>query len=151
MRAPEILFQPSMIGSSQAGITETLEFVLKGYPADVADTLANNIFLTGGPTQIPGFLDRLHKELMEMRPFQSKFAVSLAEEPSLNAWFGAQKFCKSDSFNEHLVTNADYQEKGGDYLKEHFASNQYVPLPAPLPISDVPNDSITENVVKVEL
>lgn len=151
MRAPEILFQPSMIGSSQAGITETLEFVLKGYPSDVADTLANNIFLTGGPTRIPGFLDRLHKELMEMRPFQSKFSVSLAEEPSLNAWLGAKKFCTSDTFNEHLVTYADYQEKGGDYLKEHFASNQYVPLPAPLPISDVTNDSISENVLKVEL
>ena len=141
MRAPEILFQPSMIGSSQAGIAETIEFVLKGYSEETANALANNVFLTGGPTQIPGFRERMNKELLEMRPFQSKFSISLAKQPSLNAWLGAKKFCLSNDFDNYLLTYEDYQEKGGDYIKEHFASNFYVPLPAPLPSVDVPSES----------
>ena len=147
LRAPEVLFQPSMIGSSQAGVAETLEFVLKGYPVEVANSLAGNVFLTGGPTRVPGFAERLRKELLEMRPFRSRFAVSLADEPSLQAWLGARRFCASDAFGRHLVTAADYRELGGDYLREHFASNEYAPLPAPLPVGDPAN----EGEAKVEL
>lgn len=150
MRAPEILFQPSMIGSSQAGIAETVDFVLKGYSAEVANSLAGNVFLTGGPTQIPGFLERMNKEMLEIRPFKSKFSVSLSKKPSLSAWYGAKKFCCSDNFKNCVITYEDYQEKGADYIKEYFASNSYVPLPAPLPGVDVSNDILTENNSKGE-
>lgn len=146
MRAPEILFQPSMIGSSQAGIAETIEFILKGYPEETATALANNVFLTGGPTRIPGFLERMNKEMLEMRPFKSKFSLSLAKQPSRNAWLGGKKFCGKDDFRSFCVTLQDYQEKGGDYIKEYYASNVYVPLPAPLPIVDPSvESSIVEN------
>lgn len=144
MRAPEILFQPSMIGSSQAGIAETIEFILKGYSEEISNILANNVFLTGGPTQIPGFLERLNKEMLEMRPFMSTFSLSLATQPSLNAWLGAKKFWASDS-KEHYFTYQDYQEKGSDYLKHHFASNMYIPLPAPLPTDSSVENNHTEN------
>ncbi len=150
MRAPEVLFQPSMIGSSQAGIAETLEFVLKGYPEHTANILANNVFLTGGPTQIPGFLQRLNKEMMEMRPFQSKFSISIAKKHSLNPWLGARNFCLRSDFKNYMISAADYQEKGGDYFKEHFASNLYVPSPAPLPLNEISGDISLENSIKLE-
>lgn len=151
MRAPEVLFQPSMLGSSQAGIAETVEFILKGYSAEMANTLANNLFLTGGPTQIPGFLDRMNKELLEMRPFQSKFSISLAKQPILNAWLGASKFCSNNNFKNYLITAEEYREKGGDYLKEHRASNLYVPLPAPLPLTETSGESVIETTqIKTE-
>lgn len=150
MRAPEVLFQPSMIGSSQAGIAETVEFILKGYSEEVANTLTNNVFLTGGSTQIPGFLERMNKEMLEMRPFKSKFSISLAKQPSLNAWLGASKFCLDEKFKDYMVTSEEYSEKGGDYIKEHFSSNKYVPLPAPLPANDTPADNSMENSNKAE-
>jgi actin-related protein 5 len=31
IRAPEVLFQPALIGSSEAGLAETIEFVLKKF------------------------------------------------------------------------------------------------------------------------
>lgn len=50
--------------------------------------------------------------------------------PVLDAWNGARKWAKSlNSLQAVSVTREEYDEKGGEYLKEHFASNRYVPTP----------------------
>lgn len=54
IRAPEILFQPSMIGVTEAGLAELIEFVLNLFPANEQQILAENIFITGSCSQIPG-------------------------------------------------------------------------------------------------
>lgn len=54
IQAPELLFQPSMIGCIESGLTETINDVLKTFPSQIQDTLANNIFLTGGVAQFLG-------------------------------------------------------------------------------------------------
>ncbi|XP_027277039.1 actin-related protein 5 isoform X1 [Cricetulus griseus] len=132
IRAPEIIFQPSLIGEEQAGIAETLHYVLDRYPKAVQDTLVQNVFLTGGNVMYPGMKARMEKELLEMRPFQSSFQVQLASNPVLDAWYGARDWAL-----DHLedsgawVTRKDYEEKGGEYLKEHCASNTYVPIRLP--------------------
>ncbi|XP_069682790.1 actin-related protein 5 isoform X1 [Periplaneta americana] len=133
IRAPEILFQPSMIGSGEAGLAETIEFVLRGYPADVQSALVSNVFLTGGCAALPGLSERLRRELLEMRPFKSTFNVTIANNTTLDAWYGAQTFSSSPDLNQYLVTRSEYEERGGEYLKEHYASNKYYPSPTPLP------------------
>ena len=47
LRVPEIYFQPSIIGCDQAGISETLDFILKKYDHDTSTSLASNVFVTG--------------------------------------------------------------------------------------------------------
>lgn len=54
IRAPEILFQPSMIGSPEAGIAETIDFVLKQFSPDEQMLLVQNIYLTGGCSNFNG-------------------------------------------------------------------------------------------------
>lgn len=132
-RAPEILFQPSIIGCDQAGIAELIEFILNSYDTDTANRLANNVFLTGGPTQMQGFRRRIEKELLQMRPFESTYNVKQTKSPNLSAWYGAKQFANSERFSDYVLTYEDYLEKGGDYLKEYFASNSFVRLPEPLP------------------
>ncbi|KAG0444936.1 hypothetical protein HPB47_013206 [Ixodes persulcatus] len=77
IRAPEILFQPSMIGLEQAGLTETLEFVFSRYTKEQQSFLAQRDFL-----------------------------------------------------NKFSIRKADYEEKGGDYLREHACAN--VPTLSPV-------------------
>lgn len=43
-----------MIGSSEAGLAETIDFVLKMFDDDEQLILANNVFLTGGCSNFPG-------------------------------------------------------------------------------------------------
>lgn len=138
LRAAELLFQPSMIGSVEAGIAETIEFVLKLYTPEQQTRLVSNVFLTGGPTALPGLLNRLKRELKEMRPFGSNFQINVAKNTSLDAWYGARDFGLSGNLPEYLVTRKEYEEKGGEYLKEHSASNTYTRSPDPLPILQVP-------------
>ena len=138
LRAPELIFQPSMIGLVEAGIAETIEYILKRYTPEQQNRLVGNIFLTGGSAAFPGLVDRLQRELREIRPFQSKFQVNKAKNTSLDAWYGARDFGLSGNLPEYLVTREEYEEKGGEYLKVHSASNIYNPSPDPLPTLQVP-------------
>merc|ERR1712100_519446 len=46
VRIPEILFQPSMIGEDQMGLSEVIKSVLERFSPDNQTKLVNNIFLT---------------------------------------------------------------------------------------------------------
>lgn len=119
-----------MIGVGEAGLAESIDYVLKLFPADDQQRLVDNLFLTGGVSKISGLVERLNKELMEMRPFQSKFEVKFAKDSSLDAWNGARKFATTaGKLQSHQITREDYNEKGGEYIKEYFASNVFFPTP----------------------
>lgn len=61
--------------------------------------------------------------------------MTLASRPGLDAWFGARDWAL-----EHLptregaaaaqgwISRQEYEEKGGEYLSEHGASNVFVPM-----------------------
>ncbi|CAG7724135.1 unnamed protein product [Allacma fusca] len=129
VRSPELLFQPSMMGESQAGLTETVEHVLKLFPADIQLRLVSNVFLTGGPAIFTGLVDRVEKELLQMRPFQSSFKVHRAQNPLLDTWYGMRQFAVDGRNRKYFVTKSEFEEKGGEYFKEHSASNKYFPSP----------------------
>uniref|UniRef100_A0A8D8THR6 Actin-related protein 5 n=1 Tax=Cacopsylla melanoneura TaxID=428564 RepID=A0A8D8THR6_9HEMI len=145
MAGPECLFQPAMLGSVQAGISETLNFVLNSYPSHIAQSLASNIFVTGSLCQMPGFVERLNKDLLENRPFQSHFSVSLAENPELDAWSGARQFALAENFLDFAISQADYQEKGGEFFRVHPCSNKFEPYPLVISLDEpIVNTSGTE-------
>ncbi|XP_017564998.1 actin-related protein 5 [Pygocentrus nattereri] len=129
LRAPEVLFRPSLIGEEQMGLIETLQFVLEQYSPEQQAMLAENVFLTGGNLLYPGVKDRVERELLAMRPFQSHFKVSLTSHPALDAWFGARDWAlRNPVGSEGWINRQDYEEKGGEYLSEHWASNIFIPM-----------------------
>ncbi|GFY52042.1 actin-related protein 5 [Trichonephila inaurata madagascariensis] len=133
IRIPEILFQPTMVGIEQAGLAETIEMVLARYSLSDQQKLAENVFITGGCAKLPFIKERIETELLAMRPFQSKFSVQLADDPLFDAWKGARKWAlHDDNLKKFAVTRQEYEEKGGDYLKDHMCSNHYVALPPPV-------------------
>ncbi|XP_049283042.1 actin-related protein 5 [Anopheles funestus] len=129
IRAPEILFQPSIIGSYEAGLAETIDFVLKLFPVHQRSCLVENIFLTGGCAKIRGLKERLGREMREMLPFKARFEIEIARDPVLDAWNGASKFCLTETFRQSLITRPMYEECGGEYIKEHVNGNVYFPTP----------------------
>ncbi|MBN3278507.1 ARP5 protein, partial [Polyodon spathula] len=148
LRVPEIIFQPSMIGEEQAGTVETVQYVLDRYPKEQQGALVQNVLLTRGNLMHPSMRERLERELLAIRPFQSHFQVSMASSPVLDAWYGARDWALLYIDREEgWITRSDYEEKGGEYLKEHCASNTFAkqtpkaPDPAPAPIA--PSTPIT--------
>lgn len=139
LRVTELLFQPSMIGSHQAGLAETINFVLNGYDELTAAALVNRVFLTGSCALIPGLSARITKELKEMRPFESTFFVQTASDPILDSWMGARDLACDPSFDDVCISRQEYFEKGGEYLKEHRSSNVFSSSPLPIKIVDTVN------------
>ena len=64
-----------MIGLEQAGIAETMDYMFKKFTLEDQNRLAQYVFLTGSNANFPNLLERISKELLEMRPFQSTFNV----------------------------------------------------------------------------
>ncbi|RVE70311.1 hypothetical protein OJAV_G00063400 [Oryzias javanicus] len=137
LRCPEILFQPSLIGEEQMGLMETLQYVLGRYTPEQQEALVSNVFLTGGNMQYPGMKQRIERELLAMRPFQSHFKVTMASRPALDAWYGARDWALEHppgEASEGWISRQDYEEKGGEYLSEHCASNLFIPMKIAKPV-----------------
>ncbi|XP_026222598.1 actin-related protein 5 [Anabas testudineus] len=140
LRCPEILFQPSLTGEDQMGLMETLQYVLARYTPEQQEALVGNVFLTGGNMQYPGMKERVERELLAMRPFQSHFKVNMASQPALDAWCGARDWALEHlpggdgEAGEGWISRQDYEEKGGEYLSEHCASNVYIPMKIAKPV-----------------
>eukprot|EP00743_Colponemidia_sp_Colp-15_P006772 GILK01007303.1.p1 GENE.GILK01007303.1~~GILK01007303.1.p1 ORF type:complete len:715 (-),score=150.25 GILK01007303.1:179-2323(-) len=128
-RVPEIIFQPSMVGIDQAGLPDVMAYVFSKFSLADQLAMAQRVFITGGNTMYPHFRDRVAVELKAIRPFGTTFNVVQAYDPGLDAWKGANMFASSNQFPTYGITKAEYEEKGGEYLKEHYASNFYFPTP----------------------
>ncbi|KAK6979828.1 actin-related protein 5 [Biomphalaria glabrata] len=129
IRVPELLFQPSMLGLEQAGLSETMEFILGRLPNNLQTKVVQHVFLTGGNANFFNFKERIDRELLQIRPFQSTYNIFKAGNPSLDAWNGARKFALSPFLASSSITRKDYEEMGDGYLREHVASNRYFPTP----------------------
>eukprot|EP01134_Creolimax_fragrantissima_P008390 CFRG8390T1 len=139
-RVAEILFQPSMIGDGEAGLIETLEWVLQYYPVDVRANLVRNIHVTGGGCQLPGFKERLVDDIRAVLPHESEFSVNITPNPHLDSWKGASVWALSQLEKEKVHKDMETKsvflnshpvdlKVGLVGLMEHECSNKYYTLP----------------------
>ena len=64
----EVLFHPNDIGIHQAGVVETIIQAASLAPAHLKLPLSTNILLSGGSTLLPGFKERLERDLLPLLP-----------------------------------------------------------------------------------
>lgn len=74
--------------------------------------------------------------------------MSLASQPALGAWHGARQWALEHlpagggASAEGWISRQDYEEKGGEYLSEHSASNLFASVklskPAPSRPTELP-------------
>mmetsp|Transcript_16498 Transcript_16498/g.36623 ORF Transcript_16498/g.36623 Transcript_16498/m.36623 type:complete len:692 (+) Transcript_16498:80-2155(+) len=88
--APEILFRPDDVGLDQGGIAETIVQSVQACPAKLRAAMYRNVLLTGGNALIPGFAERLERELRSLAPSNYEVRVCLPHDPVSYAWKGAQ-------------------------------------------------------------
>lgn len=64
--------------------------------------------------------------------------VTLASQPALGSWFGAKAWALEHppvgGGTEGWISRQDYEEKGGEYLSEHSASNLFIPMKIVKPV-----------------
>lgn len=125
IRVPEVIFQPAIAGIDQAGIVEIAEDIItqRLSGASYRDDMLKDIFLTGGYTLFQGFEERLRNELQAVLPADSTLGIRKAQNPTLDAWRGAAAWAGDASSRQSFITRAEYDEYGGEYIKEHNLGN----------------------------
>lgn len=117
MRAVEPIFQPSIAGIDQAGLSEVVSDILHRFPQ-----LAANVHVSGGFARLQGLTERLEADLRRDLPVDVQIHVKAGNEPELDAWRGIAMWSLDKNA---YVTRKEYDEFGSDYIKEHAWGNPF--------------------------
>ncbi|WFD26548.1 Nuclear actin-protein involved in chromatin remodeling [Malassezia nana] len=124
IRVPEVSWQPLMAGIDQAGVGELCRHVLYSFDETIRGRMLQNVLVTGGYSQLPGFDTRLQATLRSVLPPSAPLSVRRAANPRWDAWRGMRQWVleQDEVFRGTSVTRADYDEKGPGWFQEHGLS-----------------------------
>ncbi|KAJ2178717.1 centractin- actin- protein of the dynactin complex, partial [Coemansia sp. RSA 551] len=119
-RAPEILFQPDIIGLEYPGIHQIVADSISRADIDLRRSLYANIVLSGGTTLTRGFGDRLLAELRKEAVKDCKIKISAPPERKYSTWIGGSILASLSSFKKMWVSAEEYQEDPDIIHKKFF-------------------------------
>ncbi|KAK3843881.1 MAG: actin family [Linnemannia gamsii] len=111
-RAPEALFQPSLMGLEGVGIHETAFNSIMKEDTVIRRDLYGNIILSGGTTMYPGIADRMQKEITTLAPSSMKVKIVAPPERKYSVWIGGSFFASLPTFQQMWISKMDYDESG---------------------------------------
>ena len=76
---PELIFSPSDIGLSHAGLPQMVEDAVKATHPDLWPLLLANVVVCGGMANCPGFLERLTQDLRALIPDTIRVGAALGK------------------------------------------------------------------------
>lgn len=130
-RAPEILFNPELIGDESPGIHELTALAIAKTDLDLRPILYKHIILSGGNTLIRGFGDRMLNELKQLQEintstsiwggrtmaaassstsYKMKVKIYAPPERKYSTWIGGSILAGLSTFKKMWVTLLEYQE-----------------------------------------
>ena len=114
--APEVLFNPSLIGSEEKSVADTLVSSIMKSDIDLRPTLFTQIVLAGGTTCMPGFGDRLLAEVRSQAPAHTRIRISAPPERKYSAWAGGSILASLATFKNMWTTRTEYEEYGDSLM-----------------------------------
>ncbi|KAK7703667.1 actin [Diaporthe eres] len=111
-RAPEALFDPSVLGREGGGVHQTLYNSINKCDIDVRKELYGNMVISGGTTMFPGITDRLQQELTNMAPSSMRVKVIAPPERKYSVWIGGSILASLSTFQQMWISKQEYDESG---------------------------------------
>jgi len=111
-RAPEVLFRPLLANINTSGIHEMLFGAIMKSEVDARKILFSNIVLGGGTTMMPGFAERLQREITQLAPMTARTTVVALPERKSLAWIGGSIWASLSATEQIWITQAEFQEVG---------------------------------------
>ncbi len=112
-RAPEILFNPEIIGSESKGIHQMVYDSIRRSDMDLRSSLYTSIILSGGTTLSRNFADRILNELRRLSPRGTKIKIFAPPERKYSTWIGGSILAGLSTFKRMWVTSQDWKENPG--------------------------------------
>ncbi|KAG7575323.1 hypothetical protein FFLO_00487 [Filobasidium floriforme] len=108
--APEILFNPELIGMEDPGVHQVIVDSLNRTDLDLRKNLYGNIILSGGSTLCRGFGDRLLNEVKKIALKDVKLKIYAPPERKYSTWIGGSILAGLGTFKKMWVSAEEYQE-----------------------------------------
>ncbi|MGQ4833456.1 MAG: actin, cytoplasmic 2 [Candidatus Asgardarchaeia archaeon] len=119
-QAPEVFFNPSLIGLEEEPLDEVIVDVVNQCDIDLRKDLYANIVLSGGSTMFPGLKERLYKELRELVPEGTDVKIIAPPERQFSVWIGGSILASLKTFQRLWVTRKEYDEVGPAAVRRCF-------------------------------
>ncbi|KAJ3431278.1 actin-7-related [Anaeramoeba flamelloides] len=112
IQAPEILFQPSLIGIEQPNLDEIVINSIMNCDIDARKDFFGNVVLSGSTTLMSGFVERLQTGIKERAPEGIRLHCVAAPERALSPWIGGSILGSLSTFQKMWVSVDEYLENG---------------------------------------
>lgn len=121
LRIPEPLFNPRMIDnkSSMLGAAHLISTSLHMCDNELRAALTSSVIITGGNSNLAGFVDRVSWELTQKTPPQLKFKLVNAQngamqnlERRFGSWIGGSILASLPTFSQMWISKKDYSDSG---------------------------------------
>lgn len=99
-RAPEILFDPELIGLEYPGVHQIVQDAITRTDLDLRKSLYLNIVLSGGSTLCKNFPDRLMREIKRLAVEDMKIRISAPAERKYTTWIGGSILAGLSTFRK---------------------------------------------------
>ncbi|KAI9809136.1 MAG: Actin-like protein [Sarcosagium campestre] len=109
-RAPEILFDPEIIGLEYPGIHQIVVDAINRTDMDLRKSLYGNIVLSGGSTLTKGFGDRLLHEVQRLAVKDMRIKIFAPPERKYSTWIGGSILAGLSTFRKMWVSIDDWHE-----------------------------------------
>ena len=112
--APEILFDPTLVGKEGAGMPKLVMDTVNECDMDVRRSMYENIVLSGGTTMFKGLTERLLRDIKAKVPaaMVDKVKIIAPPERKYSVWIGGSILASLTTFESMWVTREMYDESG---------------------------------------
>ena len=114
--APEILFNPAIIGSEFLSFQEMIVTSINKVDIDLRKNLYNNVLISGGNTLFKGIQEKFHTEIKKLSPKNMKVKLHSPANRLLCCWTGGNVISTLEIFKKMWVTRDDWAEKGNKII-----------------------------------
>lgn len=119
-KAPEILFNPELIGLEYAGIHQVVVDSINRVDLDLRKNLFANVVLSGGSTLYKDFGTRLLNEVRKLAVKDIKIKIFAPPERKYSTWIGGSILAGLSSFKKMWVSAEEFQEDPEIIHKKSF-------------------------------
>ncbi|KAJ4991556.1 actin [Stagonosporopsis vannaccii] len=119
-RAPEILFNPELIGLEYPGVHQIVVEAIQRTDMDLRKSLYGNIVLSGGSTLTKGFGNRLLSEVQKLAVKDMRIKILAPPERIYTTWTGGSILAGLSTFKKMWVEKDEWQENP-DIIHTKFA------------------------------
>ena len=105
-----------LVGFEDPGIHQAAHSSILACDLDIRRSLYSNIIMSGGSTLLPGFSDRLTREMTRLTPSSVRLKVHNIPWRKYLVWAGGSIFSSISSYKAAFVTKQEYEEHGASVV-----------------------------------